>query len=536
MKKKYRFAVYSRKSRITERGESIENQGELCKRYIEAHFFEVFQGNTDNNIILYYEDEGFSGGNTNRPAFKRLMDEAKPLGITHIVCYRLDRISRSIGDFAKLIEDLRRREIEFISIKEQFDTQTPIGRAMMYIASVFSQLERETIAERIRDNMTELAKSGRWLGGVTPTGYRSVRIKEKDSGRVRYALELCEEEADTVREIYRNYEEFGSLSMTEKVLKKRGVLSKNNKFYTRETIKSILSNPVYAVMCDEVKEYLEETGGKVYITSSECDEKQGRGVMAFNKTCLAPSSGARRQAPTAPENRIYAPGEHRGIIEGPRWTGVQRQLLSRSRKKEGAEVAVRARGKVGLLAGALRCPLCGALMRVKKGTAEGSFYYRCGAKYGVAVCGSSENGSGEARCRCENVNGAALDDLVITAAAAFLADAAVGLPPACCVKIRENCRGSFPCEDRRPEAEKQQGDALQKLIFALEHANSVAACEAILKRIEELTAEVEKEPEKVIDICAGEPSEFIAQMLKKITLHQRRNVILTILEKIEILP
>ena len=90
--------------------------------------------------------------------------------------YRLDLISRNIGDFAELIEDLGDRHIDFISIREQFDTSSPMGRAMMYIASVFSQLERENIAERIRDNMYELSKTGRWLGGTTPTGYASERL------------------------------------------------------------------------------------------------------------------------------------------------------------------------------------------------------------------------------------------------------------------------------------------------------------------------------------------------------------------------
>ena len=86
-----------------------------------------------------------------------------------LIVYRLDRISRSIGDFTALIERLVHLNVAFVSIREQFDTSTPMGRAMMYIASVFSQLERETIAERIRDNLHELAKTGRWLGGITPT-------------------------------------------------------------------------------------------------------------------------------------------------------------------------------------------------------------------------------------------------------------------------------------------------------------------------------------------------------------------------------
>ena len=118
-------------------------------------------------------DEGFSGGNLDRPKFKEMMEATRKSHIDGIVVYRLDRISRNIGDFANLIQDLGDRGIEFISISEQFNTNSPIGRAMMYIASIFSQLERETIAERIRDNMHELAKTDRWLGGVTPTGYES---------------------------------------------------------------------------------------------------------------------------------------------------------------------------------------------------------------------------------------------------------------------------------------------------------------------------------------------------------------------------
>jgi len=97
-----------------------------------------------------------------------------------IVVCRLDRISRNVSDFSGLIEELSKLGIDFVSICEQFDTGTPMGRAIMYIASVFSQLERKTIAERIRDNMHELAKTGRWLGRTTPTGYASERVRRKN--------------------------------------------------------------------------------------------------------------------------------------------------------------------------------------------------------------------------------------------------------------------------------------------------------------------------------------------------------------------
>ena len=143
-----------RKSRYTGKGESIGNQIDLCREYIRTHY-----GDAAAQQAVVFEDEGFSGGNLNRPDFKKMMTAAKARKIRAIVVYRLDR--SSISDFSSLIEELGRLDIDFVSIRESFDTSSPMGRAMMYIASVFSQPEREIIAERIRDNMHELAKTGR---------------------------------------------------------------------------------------------------------------------------------------------------------------------------------------------------------------------------------------------------------------------------------------------------------------------------------------------------------------------------------------
>ncbi|SHK88711.1 Resolvase, N terminal domain [Clostridium cavendishii DSM 21758] len=148
-------AIYSRKSVFTGKGESIENQIELCKEYTTKHFDEKAPK------FLIYEDEGFSGGNTNRPKFQELLKDVKANKVDILICYRLDRISRNVADFSITLELLQKHNVAFVSIKEQFDTTTPMGRAMVYISSVFAQLERETIAERVRDNMLQLAKTGR---------------------------------------------------------------------------------------------------------------------------------------------------------------------------------------------------------------------------------------------------------------------------------------------------------------------------------------------------------------------------------------
>ena len=146
-----KFKIYSRKSVFTGKGESIENQVEMCRDYIFANF----PGSEECDITVY-EDEGFSGKNLDRPQFQRMMRDIKRDKPDCLVCYRLDRISRNVGDFAALIEELGRRGVAFVCIREKFDTGTPMGKAMMYIASVFAQLERETIAERVRDNMLML--------------------------------------------------------------------------------------------------------------------------------------------------------------------------------------------------------------------------------------------------------------------------------------------------------------------------------------------------------------------------------------------
>lgn len=160
MKNKIRIAIYSRKSKYTDKGDSVGNQIDIARKYIEEHY----PSSKYDVEVVTFEDDGFSGGSIDRPKFKEFIikENKKPFDV--LICYRLDRISRNIADFSGLMNHITKLGTSFISIKEQFDTRTPMGRAMMYIASVFAQLEREVIAERIKDNMIELAKTGRWLG------------------------------------------------------------------------------------------------------------------------------------------------------------------------------------------------------------------------------------------------------------------------------------------------------------------------------------------------------------------------------------
>lgn len=203
-----KVAIYSRKSVFTGKGESIENQIELCKDY----YLRIY-GNDVEFII--YEDEGFSGGNTNRPKFQEMLNDIKKKNFDSLICYRLDRISRNVADFSSTLELLQDNSVDFISIKEQFDTSTPMGRAMVYISSVFAQLERETIAERVRDNMLQLAKTGRWLGGQEPFGFVAERISYLDENyneRTLMKLSDVKDELELIKLIYDKYLETNSIT------------------------------------------------------------------------------------------------------------------------------------------------------------------------------------------------------------------------------------------------------------------------------------------------------------------------------------
>ena len=222
------FFIYSRKSVYTGKGESIENQIEMCKQYIHSKFSDV----SDADITVY-EDEGFSAKNTDRPQFQQMLRDIKLKKPDFVVCYRLDRISRNVSDFSSLIEDLNDRSISFICIKEEFDTSKPMGKAMMYIASVFAQLERETIAERVRDNMLMLARTGRWLGGTTPTGYTSEKQQEIIiDGKVKTSCKLKDnpDELRAVDMIFEKFLELRSVSGVSKYLIKQGIKSRSGKY------------------------------------------------------------------------------------------------------------------------------------------------------------------------------------------------------------------------------------------------------------------------------------------------------------------
>ena len=367
-------AIYSRKSKITGIGESIINQIELCKQECRHLGIEEFR---------IYEDEGFSGKNIKRPQFQKMLMDAKERQFHVLICYRLDRISRNISDFSTLINQLDSLNISFISVNEQFDTSTPMGRAMMYIASVFAQLERETTGERVRDNMLELAKSGRWLGGQTPLGYESIKLSYLDdelNEKTMHTLSPIKDELQIVKTIYQKYLQYKSISQVFLYLFKNNIKTKNGADFNKKRIQLILRNPLYVRANDDIMKHLSATGMNVIGIANN-----KHGILTYNK-----SKGAKVKRDIS--EWIAAISIHEGIVDAKQWLDVQ-QILDENKNKAprlGTSAAA-------LLTGTLKCSKCGKSMIVK----HGHISAQTNKKIQYYVCSTKDYSKG---LRCNNPN------------------------------------------------------------------------------------------------------------------------------------
>lgn len=390
-----KFFIYSRKSVYTGKGESIENQIEMCRQYIHTKFPDAADGE-----IAVYEDEGFSAKNTDRPQFQAMLRDIESDKPDFIVCYRLDRISRNVSDFSSLIEDLNGRGISFVCIKEEFDTSKPMGKAMMYIASVFAQLERETIAERVRDNMLMLARTGRWLGGTTPTGYTSEKRQEiVVDGKVKTSCKLKDapEELRVVDAIFEKFLELRSVSGVSKWLIRQGMKSRGGKYYSLLGIKDILQNPVYCIADRDALSYFTAQRSDVCFDERKCSDRLG--LLAYNKRDYKKKHAPRQSM----DKWIVAIGKHCGRVPGSKWVAVQNILEDNiPTGKKPAKM----HNDYSLLSGLIYCEKCGSRMFAKQRSGKGAnpelFDYVC----------SSKLRGGTALCDSQNINGSQADDRV----------------------------------------------------------------------------------------------------------------------------
>ena len=242
-KRSLRCAIYTRVS--TDQGleqdfNSLDAQREACEAYIKSQAHEGWRPVRDR-----YDDGGFSGGSMERPALQKLLIDVQARRIDVIVVYKVDRLTRSLADFAKLVETFDAHGVSFVSVTQSFNTTTSMGRLTLNVLLSFAQFEREVTGERIRDKIAASKKKGMWMGGVVPLGYR---VEDR-------ALHIIEDHAAIVRSLYRRYLEAGSVVRLKQQLDAEsfrlpiridgGGRSTGGGPFSRGHIYKILSNPIY---------------------------------------------------------------------------------------------------------------------------------------------------------------------------------------------------------------------------------------------------------------------------------------------------
>lgn len=353
-------AIYVRQSVYKKDSISIESQIQLCKNEIK-----------DGGEFKVYRDKGFSGKSINRPSFSALMQDVKSGGIERIIVYRLDRFSRSIADFGAVWQVLEKNGVEFISVNEKFDTTTPIGVAMLNIIMVFAQLERETIAERVKDNYYARAKSGAWTGGPAPYGFKLEKIS-LDGKRLS---RLCPTESiETVKRIYSEYVKEGvSLSCVAKQLTAEEIPCASRKGWDSVAVSRILHNPVYAGCSLEIYLYFEGMGVNISNPVSEFDGKRGGMLVGKRNRGKGEYNSA--------DKRRFSLALHSGVIKPELWLACNKKLDNNT------QINNMCSGKHSWLTGLIKCGNCGYGIRVI--TDKSKRYLVCSGRTNYHICGES---------------------------------------------------------------------------------------------------------------------------------------------------
>jgi site-specific DNA recombinase len=329
MPRRQRCAIYTRKSSeegLEQEFNSLDAQREACEAYTASQKAEGWVALRDR-----YDDGGFSGGTLERPALKRLLADIEAGLIDVVVVYKIDRLSRSLMDFAKLVDVFDRCGVTFVSVTQSFNTTTSMGRLTLNILLSFAQFEREVIGERIRDKFAASRKRGMWMGGFVPLGYD---VKDRK-------LVVNDVEAALVRHIFERFINLGSVTLMVRELQSERQVSKRGKPFDKGVIYKLLNNRVY--IGDAVHKGTSYPGEHKAIIDRDTFDK----VQAI----LAANSHVR-----AAITRSAAPALLRGLIfteTGRAMTPAYTKKGSRLYSYYVSTDAIRGRGAVGA---ALRLP------------------------------------------------------------------------------------------------------------------------------------------------------------------------------------
>ena len=352
------WAVYARQSVEKLNSISIDSQIEFCKKAAGRELKE-------------YRDSGFSGKNTQRPAFQRLLKDVEENRIQRIYVYRLDRFSRSVADFGRLWEILREHNVEFVSISENFDTSTPMGRAMLHIIMVFAQLERETTAERVKDNYYRRTSLGAWPGGPAPYGFTVGRSRD-ESGRAVPTLVADPAESAVVLRIFEAYaEKDASLGSVARILNAEGIPAPKRATWDNVSLSRVLHSPNYVMADEQVRLHYQALGANVTSPAEAFDGVHGAQIVGRR------SSNERKY--TSVKEHSVSVLNSLGFVPAGLWLRCQ-EKLQRNR-----QIGNNGKGTHTWLTGLLKCASCGYALKV---VTDGGGQRRllCSGRYNLSQC------------------------------------------------------------------------------------------------------------------------------------------------------
>ena len=432
-----RCAIYTRKS--TEEGlqqefNSLDAQREAAEAYITSQRGEGWQVSTE-----HFDDGGYTGGNMDRPALQRLLAAVESRSVDCVVVYKVDRLSRSLMDFARIIEVFDQHAVSFVSVTQQFNTTSSIGRLTLNILLSFAQFEREIISERTRDKMSAARRKGKWIGGHPVLGYDI----DPKGGR----LIVNSEEAKTVRTIFDLYLELGSLLPVLQEAERRGLVTKRwttedgkvrgGQRISKGTLHGILTNAIYTGMVEH-------------------------------------------------KGSLYA-GEHERIIEQITWDRVH-ETLRRNNADKGASL----KNKYGaLLRGLLFCVPCGTPM-------VHTYTVRNSKRYRYYVCYNAQQ-KGWKNCQTKSVPAQAIETAVLDSIRRLGRDPK--LADAVAAEALEQLAQRRRAIDQESESQRKRLRQLNQDL-AKEAADTSVDSGARFERMATLQREIESTERRMVELTA----------------------------------
>lgn len=354
------IAIYARQSVEKEDSISIESQIEMCE----------YEARGEEYVV--YKDKGFSGKDTNRPEFQKMMKDIKSgkKGITKVIVYKLDRISRSILDFSTMMDTFSKLKVEFSSATERFDTSTPMGRAMLNICITFAQLERETTQQRVRDNYIARSQKGFYMGGPVPMGFKRVDVTIDGIKTAMY--EQIPEEVEVVKKIYEMYSSVNnSCYDIAEAVRNMPASSVRKRVVTRARVQDFIKNPIYVKADMNIYNFYKSKGTKIINPPEDFIGTNG---------CYLYRGDKDTSKQTDLSNAVLVIAPHEGFIDSDLWIACRERALAQQQIKRNPKA------KNTWLAGLIKCGNCGYAIVKKNYEAKNVSYFLCSRKMNDKLC------------------------------------------------------------------------------------------------------------------------------------------------------